>query len=89
MLKKIVECTRKTVDVYSCGVYNAILELDLVTSLDKVTKDCQRHCIKQPQTPFHTEWPMNPNLFVPYMIIGMMRNVVIHGDACNVVMWHV
>ena len=76
--------TRQIVDVYSFGVYNASLGLDPFTPLEEVTQDCQSHCIKQPQMPFPTKWAMPPNLVQSYKIIGMMRNVMIQGDACSV-----
>ena len=34
--------------------------------------------------PFLTQWAMPPNLVQSYKVVGMMRNVVIQGYACNV-----
>ena len=42
--------------VYSCGVYNDMLDLDLFTPLEEVT---QKSFINQPQMPFLTQQAMH------------------------------
>ena len=55
--------TRETIDVYSCGVYNGMLDLDPFAPLEELTqpKVYPNHCIKQPQMPSLTQWPITPN----------------------------
>ena len=75
------EITRETIDVYSCGVYNGMLDLDPSTPLDGVTQGLSKSLHKAATNAFLTQWPMPPNLVESYKIVGMMRNVVIKGDA--------
>ena len=53
--------TRETIDVYSCGVYNGMLDLDISHPLKNLPEDCPNHCIKQPQMPSLTQRPIPPN----------------------------
>ena len=41
--------TCETIDVYSCGVYDGMLDLDPFAPLDELTQGLSNHCIKQPQ----------------------------------------
>ena len=48
-----------TVDVYCCGIYNCILELDPFAPLDKVTKDLSNSLYNAAT---RTQWEMNPTI---------------------------
>ena len=63
--------------MYTCGVYNGMLPLDEVTQ--KLSKSFHKAAINA-----FPHKRMSPNLVKSYKIVGIMRNVVIHGDVCNV-----
>ena len=76
--------TWETIDVYSYVEYNGMLDLDSFTPLVEVSQGYLKSLHKTATHAFlHTAG--NAYHFVKsYKIVGMMRNVVIQGDACNV-----
>ena len=51
--------------------------------LDEVTQKLSKSFHKAAINAFPHK-RMSPNLVKSYKIVGIMRNVVIHGDVCNV-----
>ena len=72
----------ETVGVYNCGIYNGILDLDPFAPLGEVTQGLSKLMHKAATNAF-TNTMGNGPLVDLYKIVGMMRSVVIQGDACN------
>ena len=75
--------TRETIDVYSYGVYNAMLDLDPFSPLDDVTQGLSKSLHKAATNVFSHTTANAPYMGESYKIVGMMRNVLIQGNACN------
>ena len=62
-------------------VYNVILALDPFAPIDEVRQGLPKSLHKAATNAFPNTRAMPPNL-VSYKIVGMMRNIMIQGDAC-------
>ena len=68
--------TRKTIDVYSGGVYNDMLDSWILSYLCEDTQGLSKSVYKAATNAFPTQRAMSPNLADSYKIVGMLRNDV-------------
>ena len=71
--------SRETIDVYSCGLNNGMLYMNPFCN----PRGTHTRIVKVSTNVFPLKRAMPRNLIEAYKIAGMVKNVVIQGDACN------